>query len=451
LSTRLIDSPGTLRPLLRAALPVLAEQVLHMLVGFSDAWLAGKYLERPHLAAMSLLPYALWLLSELFVGVAIAAAAMTARAVGAGNREMAQRVTNQSLLIGAALAVVFTLSGLLVGDRLPVVMNLRGEAAALAARYLSFVYPVIPAIMIDRVGIACLRGAGRMASGLLVMVVVNIVNLCVSWPLMLGWGGLPRLGWDALAIGAAAGYCTGAVLVLCLLQVGGDGLRLDFRLLRPDTDLIRRLLRIGVPGGIDILSIVGCQFWFLALINALGELASSAHGVALRIESMAYLPGEAFQVAAATLAGQFLGARDYQRAGRSVLMACLVGGGLMIVVGVAFYFWADSLVWVFLNHERSDVARTAAPLLRIVSLAMPALALVMILSGALRGAGDTRWPLLFSLVGFLGVRIPLTWLLTQHASWGVEGAWYAMLADLSFRCLLVVYRFWHGGWKRVEV
>lgn len=430
---------------------MLAEQVLHMLVGFSDAWLAGKYLERPHLAAMSLLPYALWLLSELFVGVAIGAAAMTARFVGAGDREMARRVTNQSMLIGAALAVVFTVLGLLIGDRLPGVLNLQGQAAVLATRYLSFIYPVIPAIMLNRIGIACLRGAGKMASGLLVMVVVNVVNLGVSWPLMLGWGGLPRLGWDALAIGAVAGYCVGGLLVLCLLQFGNAGLQLEFRLLRPDSDLIRRLLRIGIPGGVDILSIVGCQLWFLALINSLGELAASAHGVALRIESMAYLPGEAFQVAAATLAGQFLGARDYHRAGRSVLMACLVGGGLMIATGVMFYLKADSLVWIFLNDQRTDVAQQAAPLLRIVALAMPALALVMILSGALRGAGDTRWPLVFSLMGFLGVRIPLTWFWTQHSGWGVQGAWYAMLADLSFRCLLVVYRFWHGGWKRVEV
>jgi putative MATE family efflux protein len=450
LSTRLIDSPGTLRPLLRAALPVLAEQVLHMLVGFSDAWLAGKYLGRPHLAAMALLPYALWLLSELFVGVAIAAVAMTARSIGAGDLALARRVANQSLLIGGALAAVFTAVGLLVGDHLAGVMKLQGESAALATRYLSFIFPVIPAIMLDRVGIACLRGAGKMVAGLVVMAVVNAVNIGVSWSLMLGWGALPRLGWDGLAIGTATGYCVGGALVLVLLQLD-PSLRIESRLLRPDWSLIRRLLRIGIPGGVDILSIVGCQLWFLALINALGDLASSAHGVALRIESMAYLPGEAFSVAAATLAGQFLGARDYHRAGRSVLMACLVGGGLMVAAGLLFYLRADSLVWIFLSRERADVAEAAWPLLRIVALAMPPLALVMILNGAMRGAGDTRWPMTFSLIGFLGVRIPLTWYLTQHSNWGVQGAWYAMLIDLSFRCLLVVYRFWHGGWKRIEV
>ncbi len=75
----------------------------------------------------------------------------------------------------------------------------------------------------------------------------------------------------------------------------------------------------------------------------------------------------------------------------------------------------------------------------------------MILSGALRGAGDTRWPLAFTLIGFLGVRIPLTWLLALHLQWGVRGAWYAMAADLLVRCGLVVYRFWQGGWKEIEI
>jgi Na+-driven multidrug efflux pump len=173
--------------------------------------------------------------------------------------------------------------------------------------------------------------------------------------------------------------------------------------------------------------------------------------VAIRIESIAYLPGYAFQIAVATLVGQFLGGGDPRRAGRSVLVACAVSGSILSVMGLVMFFAAQPLVDLFLSSEQTGVARIAPALLRIVSVAMPPLAIMQALTGALRGAGDTAWPMAFTFIGFVGIRLPLAWLLVLHWQWGVTGAWYAMVADVLFRCVLVAFRFLHGGWKRVEV
>lgn len=450
--------------MLRLAIPVLIEQLLGMLVWFSDRVLTGHYLDTPHLAAITLMAYVLWLLWGVFQVVAIGATAMVARLVGAGDLESARRVTNQAFVVGAAVAAVVTVLGGVLGERAVLFLQLRGEAAALATTYFRYILPVMPLIMAQTVGIACLRGAGDMVAGLIIMAIVNLVNVAVSWALVLGLGPLPELGWNGIAIGTLAGFVVGGLLVLGLLSRGRRGLRLQWRLLQPDGDLIRRLLRVGVPGGADMLSIIGCQLWFVSVINQLGDRAAAAHGVAICVEALAFLPGTAFQMAATTLAGQYLGAKDYRRAGRSVLMACLVGGGFMVTMGVIMYTQAHPLASLFVKSQQADVAQLATPLLRTVSLAMPALALTLILSGALRGAGDTRWPLVFSLIGFLGVRIPAAyWLALESvqvpgtgwivAGWGlgVLGAWYAMVADLSVRAVLIVYRFTHGGWKRVNV
>jgi putative MATE family efflux protein len=343
-------------------------------------------------------------------------------------------------------------------------LQLEGRAAEAATRYIRFILPVLPLVMVEAVGVACLRGAGDMVTGLVVMTIVNALNVAVSWSLVLGLGPMPELGWDGLAIGTTTGYVAGGLLVVGLLIRGRRRLKIRLRWLRPDKDLIRRLLWIGLPGGADMISLIACQFWFVAVINGLGDLAAAAHGVAIRIESLAFLPGVAFQVAATTLVGQYLGARDYYKASHSVWMALAVGGSLMTGAGVLFLFSAPQLAGLFVGPDQSEVARQAAPLLRIVSVAVPALALTMILSGALRGAGDTRWPLVFTMVGFLVVRIPAAyWLAFDHVAipgtsvvlrgWGlgVAGAWYAMAVDLAVRAVLVVFRFRHGGWKRIEV
>ena len=446
--------------MLRLAVPVLAEQLLYALVMLTDVWLTGRFLkEASQLAAIGLIAYLLWFINSLFDFVTIGATALTARFTGAGNPTEARIATNQAILIGIALASVVTLCGFFVAKPAVFLLGLENEAADYAVRYLDFILPVVPAIMLQRVGIAALRGAGDMLTAFWVMSVVNLVNIFVSCVCVIGlecsfydfYLRVPALGWDGLAIGTAAAYVTGGLLVLGVLLKGRSGLWLEVRLMRPTISMIGRLLKIGVPGGVDVLSIIGCNLWFVSLINRLGNDAAAAHNVAIRLESLGFLPGAAFAMAATTLAGQYLGAGDAHRAGRSVLLACLTACVIMTTVGLVFFFGGRELADLFLPPEESSIADVAAQLLRIAGLAMFPLAIEMVLIGALRGAGDTRWPLLFTFVGFLGIRIPLAYLAIDVFQWGVLGAWYAMLIDLSARCLMVLYRFYHGSWKKIQV
>ncbi len=306
------ESGGTFRVLMRLVWPVLLEQLLAMLVGLSDTYLAGRYLSSSHLAAMTSISYFMWLINSLFAIVAIGATALTARMVGAQDIRGAVRATNQSLLIGAVMAVVLTIAGWWYLPAAIHGLGLEGEPAQFAARFLELLILVLPAVMIETVGIAALRGAGDMITGLVTMGLVNVVNLGLSWTLLHGVGPIPPQGWDGIAIGTAAGHATGGLVLLAVLLRGRGEFRVHLADLRPDWSLIRRILWVGVPGGIDVLVLMVCQMGFLAMINHLGPLATAAHGVAIRIESLAYLPGSAFQLAAATLAGQYLGAGDPQ-------------------------------------------------------------------------------------------------------------------------------------------
>lgn len=460
----LTASHGTLRPTLTLAWPVLVEQLLVMMVGLVDLWLTGRFLEQRHMAAIGSMSYVLWLIPCTFGIVAIGALALTARFVGARDMKSANLVTNQAVLAGILVAAVITLLAALFGDRFIRLTQLKPDAAPLAIEYLRIITPVIPAIMLQVVGIACLRGAGDTFSGFVVMAIVNVVNIAVGASLVLGIGPFPELGWRGLAIGTACGYAVGSAVVVAMLVAGRRGLQLKKSLLRPDWQWLRRILRIGLPGGTDQVAVVCCHLWFLSIINSLGTLPAAAHGLAVRIESLAYLPGAAFQVAAATLAGQFLGAGDRRRAARSVLVALSVGGSLMTGAGVLFFLAGGWLTQLFLGQQTGQTADLAVPLLKIVALAMPAFAVMTILTGGLRGAGDTRWPLLFTFAGFLLVRIPLAhyfaweqftipWLDASVAGLGlgVVGAWYAMLIDIQIRGILVGWRFAHGGWRHVRV
>ncbi len=461
----LVDSPGTLRPMLRLTAPVLAEQVLHLLVGFTDLWLTGNYLHgAAYVAAMTLMIYALWLIGNSFGVVALGSTAMTARFVGAGNRDMANRVMNQSITSGFIWAAIMMAACLPIVGHFPRVMGLEGTAADAATRYLTIELCVFPAIMVERVGIACLRGAGDMMSGLVVMAIVNAVNMFASYALCVGLGPFPELGWIGIALGTAIGHCCGATILLTLLASGRAGYHLRPSLLKPDWHTIRRILKIGIPGGADVILVSICHLIYLRIVLALGDVAAAAHGVAIQVEALGYMPGGAFQISAATLAGQYLGAQDPARARHSAIMGCVVATAVMVAAGIFFYVAAVPLAAFFLGGPDNVVVPIAAHLLRIVAYAMPPLAITLVLVGALRGAGDTRWPLALNLLGILIIRVPLAIYLCYNsitipffgdtiagAGLGIVGAWYALVIDVAIRCVLLILRFQHDSWQRIDI
>lgn len=449
----------------RLALPVLAEEILNLLVGYVDWWLAGHFLKTAdHQAAMGLVAYLTWLLPSLFATLVIGSTAMISRFVGAKQPEDAMRVVNQAILLGSTFALVLICLSVLGGPLFISMMQLESKAANLALIYLWIIIPGIPFMMIEQVGSACLRGAGDTYSGFLARVVVNIVNAIVSPVLLLGIGPFPELGWAGLAIGTLTGHMIGGGIILWWLCRGRSGLRLQRHLLVPDRDLIRRLLRIGLPGGADVLALIGCHLTYLSIINRLGTLAAAAHGLGIQIEALSYLPGTAFAVAATTIAGQSLGALNPQRAVRGVGLTCAITVTFMSFAACVLYFFGDEFATFFTGDVNSPVSQLTGRLLRIAAFASPFLGLLQCIVGGLRGAGDTRLPLIITFVGLIGIRLPfacfLAWdqftlplfeITIQGMGWGVTGAWWAMAADVFIRSMIATARFIEGGWKRVRV
>jgi putative MATE family efflux protein len=450
--------------MLRLTLPVLIEQMLHLLVGLTDMWLTGNFLPgEAYVAAMTLMIYALWLVGNVFGFVALGSTALVARFVGAGDRELANRVMNQSMTSGLIWSATLVAFAIPLARYFPLIMGLDGLAAAAAHQYLVIELCVLPAVMVERVAVACLRGAGDMVSGLVVMAVVNVINMVVSYSLCSGVGPLPAMGWSGIAVGTAIGHCCGAAILIALLAGGRAGFHLRLSDMQPDFDMIRRILRIGIPGGIDVILVSVCHLIYLRIVLSLGDVAAAAHGVAIQVEALGYMPGGAFQISAATLAGQYLGAKDLVRARNSVIMACAAATGIMVAAGAVFYVAAEPLAAFFLGGRQMEVVPLAAHLLRIVAFAMAPLAILMVLIGALRGAGDTRWPLALNLIGVICVRVPLAYALAHSmlyvpvigpiagAGLGVVGAWYGAVIDIVVRCALLIARFRHDAWQRIDV
>ena len=437
----------------RLATPVLIEQALLYLVGLSDTILAGRYLREEHLAAITVASYLLWFLNSLMTVVSVGATALVARLTGARQPAQANRTTQQAVSLALILGIFVFLGGELVAPWLVQALNLEGNAAADATLFLRAVLVTVPLGAIMAAGIACLHGVGDTRTGMWVMFLVNAVNVGLAWPLVRGLGPIPALGFPGIVAGTAISEGVGGMAILAILARGRSGLRLSRAGAWPDLPDSWRILRISLPASGESLTTIVCQLWFLGLINRLGATATAAHGVAIRCEALAFLTATAFSIAARTLVGQYLGARRPDLASRAGKAAWGHGLVALTLIGGLLYLTAPAMLNLFLDGRQPAVVAAGAPVLRIVAFALPFLATMNILTGALQGAGDTRWPWLIVLIGYFGLRIPLTYALTDP-SWfdlGLRGAWFAMFADLAVRGVLMAARFLHGGWRRIEV
>ncbi len=337
-----------------------------------------------------------------------------------------------------------------------------GPAADMTVKFLTPVLALITFLIIESAGLACLVGRGDTHPTLWVLGGVALVNIPLARLCFHGFGPIPGFGFQGIALGTALSHCAGGVAVLVFLRRGRAGLKLSLAEMIPDFALIRRLLRISIPAVVDIFSVGVCQLWFLTLVNGLGVVATAAHGIAIRWESLGYLSGQAFATAAAALVGQNLGARRPAEAKRCGWIAWGIGLAAMTAMGAIFYTLAPQMFELFCPEaNQRDVIAAGVPLLRLVAFAMPALACIIIFTGALRGAGDTRIPMLLSWIGFLAIRIPLAYFLIYDRvdfgglgslrgaiDLGLYGAWLAMFADLLIRGKIVFDPFRRRGLER---
>jgi Na+-driven multidrug efflux pump len=273
--------------------------------------------------------------------------------------------------------------------------------------------------------------------------------------------GIDPQQWGVIGIagGTAISYLFGAAMTLWVLRRGVKDLRLEAPDLAPDRAMMWRIVRIGVPSFFEGVLLWGVNLFVLQFIGQIAQrMAASggsadglqgAHIIAVQWEAFSFLPGFAMGIAAGALAGQYLGAGNPAKARRAIVACTLVGCAIMGVFGVLFMTEGARLTAII---SREPVHLQHVPnMLFICGIVQVFFALTLVIRQGLRGVGDTRWPLIITIISCYGLRLPAAWLLGVAMGYGIEGVWIGLCGELVVRGLLFLGRFVHGGWKHIRV
>ncbi|HEX7588313.1 MAG TPA: MATE family efflux transporter, partial [Anaerolineae bacterium] len=415
-------APVTLnRQLFQLAWPSLIENLLQTMLGFVDLVFVGQ-LGPDAIAGVGLGNQMMFLLQVLFMGLAVGNTALVARAIGARDKPDAERVAKQSLLLGVFISIGVALIGFVFSDSIIRVMGATPEVTQIGGSFLRIVSTFSVAIGVMLIGGGTLRGSGDTRTPMVITALINVVNVILDYGLIFGNLGLPQLGPVGSAVATTIARGVGAVLMLYVLFKRGSILKLPLRGgWGFDRSAISRILNIGGPAAGEQLVFNLGFLAFSAIAILLGTADLAAQQVAFNISNFSILPAFAFGVAATTLVGQSLGAKDPNRAQASAWQALKSGMIWMCLMGAGFFLWRGWLVGLYTDD--ASVKQLGEMCMVFIALGQPLLAIAVVLGSALRGAGDTRTVLVYTFIGVWIVRVGLAYLLGIVLGLGLFGVW----------------------------
>ena len=430
------------------AWPTTISYATHTLVRWADLIMVGP-LGREALAAVGLGNQAFWLVQSIALLVPTGLTALLARAVGAGDFDRADRVLRHAILLAIAIGSLTTVLGVPMAETAIRMYGVEPAVVSLGAGFLTWLLAGTIPYLLTLVMNAALRAGGDSRTPLVTGVTANAVNVCLAWVLIYGHLGFPALGVRGAAISSSLAMVAQLTIQIVWWRSGRLKLRPARRRLRLDPALFRNLFTIGWPTAIEGFLFAAGILWFQRLISGYGTEAVAAYSVGAAILSLAFLPGMGFNAAAGALVGQHLGNGDPDAAERSGWRATAGGVVCLIVLGSVIVAFAHPAAALF---SRDEVVQDLVVLfIYILGAVLPLLAIEYAVGGALRGAGDTFFPLAVVFLGLFVCRlVPATILaLGFHAPLG--WVWGALVLDYLARATLVARRFRGGKWKTIRV
>ena len=435
------------------AWPTMLDELMQTAVQYIDTAMVGT-LGTQATAAVGATSTVNWLVGSTISAVGVGFLSYVSRACGAGDYKRVGKAASQVVLAVLVLGTFFTALTLSLSGMIPRWMQVDPSIRELSAQYFFILYtPMLARTAIILFG-TLLRSAGDTKTPMRVGVLVNVVNVVLNflliYPARQVWG-IPIWGAGMGVLGAAAAsavsFVVGGIAIAVVLwrheMVSPKG-----QSIRPDWSVLRPCLRVALPNGLQRFGTSLGYVAFAAMINSLGDVSTAAHTIANTVESAFYIPGYGMQTAAATLAGNALGAGDNRRVKDLAKMIIFMEVGLMILSGGLLFLFAPNMMSLF--SKDPQVISLGAAVLRMVAVSEPFYGVSIIIEGMMQGMGNTMLPFLFSISGMWGVRIAGSFICTQILGLGLVSAWGCMIAHNLTIFLLFLICYLTGKWNPMD-
>ena len=427
--------------LIRLIVPLIIEQLLLMTVGMADTVMVTTAGEAT-VSGVSLVDNINTLIIQIFSALSTGGAVVVAQYLGRQETHSAKTAAKQLLYAMTGISVVLMILALIFRQHILSLIFGQVEPAV----YFLLTAAAYPFMGIYNAGAALFRAMGNSKVSMINSFIINVINILVNAILIFGFG----MGAAGAGIGTLVSRIAAAVIIMVMLRHPGLIVQVDdifhFEF---NGSMIRRILFIGIPTGMENGMFQAGKLMVLNLITTFGTSAVAANAIANSISGVINVPGSAMGLAIITVIGRCIGAGDTRQAVHytKLLVGCSYLS--MLIMGSALFFSADFLVT--LSPEAMAMASQVLKFCAIANMLFWPMAFT--LPNSLRAAGDAVFTMVVSLTTMFVCRVALSYVFA--CSWGLGlgmlGVWLAMFCDWIVRAVCFLWRYWRGSWKKIHV
>ena len=436
------------------AWPTMLEQLMQTAVQYIDTAMVGS-LGTEATAAVGATSTVNWLIGSSISALGVGFLSFIAQAYGAGDKQRASRTASQAVLAVLVTGILFTILPLALSGLVPKWMQVDPSIQELSSTYFFILYTPMLARAASIIFGTMLRAVGDTKTPMRVGIWVNLINVVLNFFLIYPTRTVSIFAFSLTVPGAGWGVVGAAVASAIAFAIGGIAITAALwkhpvispkgQSLKPDLQVLRPCLKVAIPNMFQRFGTSLGYVVFAAMINSTGEISTAAHTIANTVESAFYIPGYGMQTAAATLAGNALGAKDKQRMKDLARMLMLIEVCLMIISGGLLFTFAPVMMGLF--SKDAQVIALGSTVLRMVAVSEPFYGISIIIEGMLQGVGKTMTPFVYNIIGMWGIRIVGTFICTQLLGYGLVSAWACMIGhNLLLFCLFVIH-YLRGKWN----
>lgn len=434
---------------MKMAWPSALESVLVGLTGSIDTIMVGG-IGAQAIAAVGLTNQPKFVLLAMIFSLNVGVTAIVARRKGENDYFGANSCLKQCMIISIVLSFIMGILGFLFARPILLFAGAQPDVIDLSVSFFRILMVSILFTSISLTINAAQRGAGNTKISLRTNLTANIVNLILNFFLINGIGFFPKLGVQGAAIATVIGSMVGCGMSIRSLFYRAEFLEIKSKTSwKFDRKTIKAIVSISGSAMVEQVFMRLGFFAYAKIVAGLGTIAFATHQICMNIINLSFSFGDGLAVAASSLVGQSLGAKRPDMATVYGKTGQRVSFGISTVLFLIFIFGRDFLVGLFSSD--TEIIALGAIIMIIIAFTTHIQTSQVVVSGCLRGAGDTKFVALTSLISIGIIRPILSWVLCFPLGWGLIGAWVGLFFDQAIRLILNFARFNSGKWTKIEV
>lgn len=435
------------KPLFFFLLPLIASNVLQSLGGTVSSIVVGQGIGESALATVNIVMPLIFFLHSFVIGIGGASSVLIGQAFGANDKERIRSVVNTSLKFSFFLGIFLGVLGVFFAPQLLTLIQTPASIIKEATRFAQIEFAFLPFIFVYIIYTTFLRGTGDSKTPFYFLLISTLINILLAPIFALGWLGFPMLNAKGIALAIALSNTLTLIILFLYLKRTNHLLAVDstlFTSFKMDLQILKLMISIGLPTGIQMILISLSQVAVVHLINAYGIQATAAYGAVIQIVAYVQMPALSLGMAVGIFGSQLIGAKKNERLSEllrsGIWLNYIIG---IFLVGLVYLF-SHSILSLFLVEH--DTLKLAENILFLVLWSYLLFGNTTVLTGIMRSSGTVLWPTIIGVSSIWGIQLPAAVLLSKVAGLGLKGIWMAY--PINFICsLMMQYLYYHFRWK----